>query len=1048
MANTTIGTGSPKLYVDYSAKQISGSGNKRTIQITAKFKVNGSTYESRYGYACNWKARIGSVTGSWQKMKGTETWRATHSLRTFYQTLEIDVGTTSSKEITIYIDTDSISNSSWDGSCSWKMTVGATNMPPTWPSGSKLTFYENSSSGAIITNEAEGTENVKIIGENVSKIYMTWPRATDPNDDDSKLVYEVWGQSNNSDWTKLTTTGVDVKNYTHTIGAGNQGRTYDYYVEAVDPSGSKTATNCDGTQFAKNTLHGHKLSSSSSVTASSTSISFTYSGARNTNGNTSITTSLTSPEITVYNSSSSPSTVTIYKSGALPKGCYIKYDDIKNKFKNNSYKGTLNFTLTTYNIYGSSRTSTKSISVNLQVSPTAPTVTLSTSTSESTAYKQVTTGTDNTTSWKYVIDGHRTIRVKWTAGSDGLDTPMKYTVWYRIGASGDWIQIASNLTGLYHTHTVPLNTNERTIQYRVRAISTLNSSHYKDGYSPTTSYEYHTGVNLTAGAITRTTTNVKVAITLAAKTSLLLPQIVATARLYNKGTSTQVGSTYTLSTVSGAKSNVSISGLTEGGVYDLKIVYKDKTGLTTDKTHLISVSSVLPILDIQPTGVGIKSSSSPDYSLNINGPIRITNQGEGSKLIHFDAERSWSLEQAFSGSESSLALRTITSDKSFYFLSPNKERYVKVTLNDNAPTEMYVDGNKVYHKGNNPSAVDLQCMGASKPSGQSFYAMQTPTRTDDWIRTTTHGILPYSNGTGSLGTSAWRFANIYSNSLNGFSVGSVSGRYTSHVPVVGSDGVMEVGSIIDFHRSNSNADYDGRITVGSDGLISFENYIGVAGRVFKGWAITSGGNYWVGLSGDDTNFRTYKETADGSVYANGVTNLGSDTCRWKKLYAASASSTTSDARVKENIEVYDAKIEELYSKLKPCSFTRIDGDSGRRHYGFISQEVEEAVLDTGMEYHDFAPLYKCPLDENGDDIKAETISNYETDERIVDYQYSLCYEEFIPLNTHMIQKLQNENKEMRKEIDELKRLVASLVNKGGDEVDKSQDKPTEGAVSE
>ena len=88
---------------------------------------------------------------------------------------------------------------------------------------------------------------------------------------------------------------------------------------------------------------------------------------------------------------------------------------------------------------------------------------------------------------------------------------------------------------------------------------------------------------------------------------------------------------------------------------------------------------------------------------------------------------------------------------------------------------------------------------------------------------------------------------------------------------------------------------------------------------------------------------------------------------------------------------------------------------GRHHSGYISQEVEEAMVNNDLEYNDFAGLIKFPVDEKGEEL------NYNDEEemkRFVDYEYGLRYGEFTALNTHMIQKA-------HKEIDELKETVAS-----------------------
>ena len=55
-----------------------------------------------------------------------------------------------------------------------------------------------------------------------------------------------------------------------------------------------------------------------------------------------------------------------------------------------------------------------------------------------------------------------------------------------------------------------------------------------------------------------------------------------------------------------------------------------------------------------------------------------------------------------------------------------------------------------------------------------------------------------------------------------------------HVPVIGSDGVIELGKYIDFHAdSNSTVDYDVRLTA-SSGLLSCSTDFQTSGAVYFG----------------------------------------------------------------------------------------------------------------------------------------------------------------------------------------------------------------------
>ena len=76
---------------------------------------------------------------------------------------------------------------------------------------------------------------------------------------------------------------------------------------------------------------------------------------------------------------------------------YILKNDLINKFSNSSYKGTLNFTLTSMNTYGTRKTNSKGGSVNLQSTPGAvPSCSLDLA--NSTAY--VTLASNNS---KYIL---------------------------------------------------------------------------------------------------------------------------------------------------------------------------------------------------------------------------------------------------------------------------------------------------------------------------------------------------------------------------------------------------------------------------------------------------------------------------------------------------------------------------------------------------------------------------------------------------------------------------------------------------------------------
>lgn len=151
---------------------------------------------------------------------------------------------------------------------------------------------------------------------------------------------------------------------------------------------------------------------------------------------------------------------------------------------------------------------------------------------------------------------------------------------------------------------------------------------------------------------------------------------------------------------------------------------------------------------------------------------------------------------------------------------------------------------------------------------------------------------------------------------------------------------------------------------------------------------------------------------------SGKINLGESGRKWNQLYAANGTIATSDRNIKTDILEMSNAQELLFNKLKPVTFKFVDGTSGRTHYGFVSQDVEESLIDANLTGLDFAGFCKdVRLDENGNPILDE---NGQTT-----YNYSLRYSEFIALNTYMIQRLQVENAELKAELKELKEMIVS-----------------------
>jgi hypothetical protein len=117
-----------------------------------------------------------------------------------------------------------------------------------------------------------------------------------------------------------------------------------------------------------------------------------------------------------------------------------------------------------------------------------------------------------------------------------------------------------------------------------------------------------------------------------------------------------------------------------------------------------------------------------------------------------------------------------------------------------------INGNKVWHAGNDGSGSGLDADRLDGLQGSDFYRAQflngyyglvTPAGSNsDWVRSTQSGIIPYqSGGHGSLGTSSWPWNNGYINTMTGT---STAARYADLAEKYLADAQYEPGTVVIF----------------------------------------------------------------------------------------------------------------------------------------------------------------------------------------------------------------------------------------------------------
>lgn len=613
----------PGMSYEFYAEQTSGSGNNRTIKITLKLKA-GQYSTSYYAYPVQWRANVNGSWSGWMSVKGGEAWRGSDGFRTFTYTVTTNVGTTSSKSITVGIETDSIGYTHWDFSKTGSLTVSQTNVAP-------------SLSGTV---SIDGSTSNRTISENTTQLVIKTPAASDTNLSGYRFRVSVNGGGYTEIYRGSSTS------YTHNISGYGEGTTFKYVVDAYDSVGAWSA-NIYSPTITKNKFIQDNISSTSSIAFGTTTIAFTYSGASNTQSGVTITKTLSCDNgITVYNpniTAASPINLKIWRTGeATPASTqpYVRFDDIKKVFATttNKGKGVLNFTLTSRNSNGTTKTSSEAINVNLQVNPNNTSASISLVQTESTNYLSIASSTN-----KYFIpDGTKVTRVKWSSVTGKLGEAVTYQVYVAYG-SGGWTKIADLPTGTtYYNHAVPVQTVSQQFKYKVRVISTYNSDNFSEATTSAQTLHYYNEPSLTQGTITRAATTADVIVTIKSNSSIPNINTKGTWAVYKSGTTTPVVSSGNLS-VAQTSQTLKLTGLTDANTYDLKVTYNDDTGyMATNKVTTIKISANLPIMFINKYGVGVNgvaADSSNSLKIkgnaNIAGTLNATNvQVGGNNVYH------------------------------------------------------------------------------------------------------------------------------------------------------------------------------------------------------------------------------------------------------------------------------------------------------------------------------------------------------------------------------------------------------------------------------
>lgn len=808
--------GSARGGVDYElyCDQISGNGNERYVDICLRLRVAGNrdpAYHSSYGFPAQWKAYLngGYHSGDIQ-IKGNEYWYSSQNWREFHHKTITNVGTTSAKTISVGFVLDSFGgDNQWDsGLITGQFTVGATNSAPSmW--GTITTKYRiNGGNWTTITSEAGLQENVLKIPESADCIRVEWIRGSDDKGEDN-LTYHLYNQSNESAWSVLYSGRINC--YEHYIGSGNEGRSYDYYVKATDSNGA-SSVNIDTTQFQKNSFTESVIQNISDIRHGSQEVSIEWTNPSNTlaSANDTFSFEIISDKITVYNATAvnDARNIKIKIVDSATTGPYILKKDIIKSLPSNAI-GTLNFSLTTTNKFGTRRTSTRSCNVNLQ-SPPVPASNISFSlNSKSTAYKKL--ASNNT--YYFIPNDNDTIHIYWTAGSDNLGGPVTYDVYVSYNDS-PWNWLVSGLISTEYTHIMRKQNAATTIKYLIETRT--GYGHLSTSESPTQNIHVYNETTLVTNNIVRTSTSATISYSIKSVNSF--DGIIKTigkweCRLKDSDTLISSGQ---LANTQGDQS-ITVNGLKADDQYSLKVIYNDNSGLGKEKESITAIGGVSPIFFVNRYGVGVngvKADSSYSFNVkgnsNVSGTLRASGVQVNGQSVYHTGNKPTKSDVGLSN----IANYSTTTDIN----STASNLYATASMVSKVREEKV---NKVNALVSNTLTFNLE--GTNKAgmigvSASDVYIYNN--KSDKYLQFQDNGTLTISNQI--IGDIRYPI------------VDRVADRWWGRIAPVMSDGVIEIGKYIDFHETNNgSADYQPRLIAQGGNVVCTGGFVNGSDRRLK-----------------------------------------------------------------------------------------------------------------------------------------------------------------------------------------------------------------------
>lgn len=364
----------------------------------------------------------------------------------------------------------------------------------------------------------------------------------------------------------------------------------------------------------------------------------------------------------------------------------------------------------------------------------------------------------------------------------------------------------------------------------------------------------------------------------------------------------------------------------------------------------------------------------------------------------------------------------VTNNSDSVFTSDNDE-YLRYDASENAlllPVESRITNGVV-----SGGSIDGTPIGDTSRSTGKFTTVDATTSvTATQVVVTSAGL---GNNALQVGTS---FSNIAVNAAQFGDNVEVLQRTGSYSTLSLRSAVNNVSASIRMRMNFTGTEYEAMLF--EAGIGSHITYRNNGETILRNYATKSVGDYIIPHFTANSFHETFKINFEGRCQTRGLQPLannfydcGQSGSRWSTVYAQTGTINTSDRRQKTNIIPTPLGLDFLM-QLKPVEFETRDSLTGRRHQGFIAQDIMQLIAAKYPDNSGDTRKTKLALVCH-DDIPAKRITRRRGDGTLEDREvepatdlYSLRYTELIGPMTRAIQELSAKVSALEVELEKIK----------------------------